>query len=405
MSGQIQVKIKHEKGVPISKAALFKLLEVFPVHESAEFKDLITNDSIALSSLKKIAAKLKVPFPLFFAPEHVVEQQVSELASHLNKLPAREEFLVATRGLGSLDDFRLIAVDLSRKQEFLKNRLLPETADNIFAGSSAKKFATSNQHREISTDIRNFFKLDLVKLRGFSKARALKYLCEQVEESGILISFSSYNYMPQRLERDLPVSGFCVKDKKFPYVFINTRDGDEEPLILETEGRQIFTLLAMLVSVAINKFALNSKRENQKSELVRSVFRIAGGILVPFEDLKDVKVIDTVQLKNLANKFKITPSMLVNRLQEEGCITPDTAKSFRGILTSEQQIRREKSKPRSAPPETGFMKYNGIRYSKEVSRALRAKKITEYESRFALFRTQKVETNLLGKYFERVYSE
>jgi Zn-dependent peptidase ImmA (M78 family) len=300
-----------------------------------------------------------------------------------------------------LSDIELIVKDLGRKQEFLKSRILSGAKPNEFLGLVAKDMKSGATNRAIALRIRSFLEIDLSLARGLSKGGVLEYLCRKAEDRGVLVSFSSYNFMPQNIDKEIGVSGFCVKDKKFPYVFINNRDGDEKPIVLETAGRQIFTLTAMLVCVAMNKFVLNTKSGKVKGDPAVRVFSIVGEVLIPKEDVDGLVVTTLADLKECADKFKVTPSMLLMRLRETKRIDTKLADSFKIALKKEIEDAGSKGRPRTPTQTTGYGKYNGERFSREVVRSFKSGKISAEEFRNVLFRKGKMDPSLTSKYSQK----
>ncbi len=388
-------------GIKTDKRSFLALLDLSPIKQYVSYQNAVTDNEIKLSDLKDLAAKANVPYPLFFATKDVVDVHLKDKEKSLfDKLPSKSEMQLNSRGKMKLEDIELIVKDLGRKQEFLKTRILTTSKDNSFVGHIAKKAKQKVPNHELADDIRKYLGIDLSILRKMSKDDVLQYLCDKSEAQGILVSFSSYDYMPQNIDKELGVSGFCVKDKKFPYIFINTRDGDDNPKILETAGRQIFTLVAMLVCIAMNKFIFSTKKGHTKSDESKKIFSIVGNLLIPKADAESITVSSLDDLKDGARVFKVTPSMLLVRLRELNLIDKPTADRYKEILREE--IKKASSSPKRRPLQiTGYSKYNGTRFSREVVRAHVGKKISTEEVKNILFRKGKMDPNLFQEYSDR----
>jgi len=394
------VKVNREK-VPIDKITFTELLDLSAVKELAAYRHAIENGTISLQDLKELAIKAGVPYPLFFAPRKVVKAQLDDKDKNLySKIPGKDEIKLSSRGGIKIAEIELILRDLSRKQDFLKTRVLPNEAVNSFVGCVAKMVQDRTSNKDIADKIRDWLEIDLTYLRSISKSKVVNYLCYKAETKGIFISFSSYNFMPQNIDRDTGLSGICIKDKKFPFVFVNTRDGDENPKILESAGRQIFTLMAMLVCVAMNRFILSSKVDKKDEGKHKQVFTIAGEVLVPSSDIQNIRPMTLDELKGFAQEFKVTPSMLLMRLVEAKRIEEGIANQFRALLSAE--VKRSEPKQKHAPLQTtGYAKYNGERFSREVINAFRKNAVTQDEVKNVLFRRGKMEPGLLQEYAKR----
>ncbi len=392
------VKLNNKQTIKIDKGIFVDLLELSHIKEYTDYVNAIEQNEITFINLKKLAAKACVPYPLFFAPRNIIDIQIVAKDKSLNeKIPSKEEMRLSSRGRVEIKDIELIVKDLGRKQEFLKNRVLVNAEANKFIGSVAAKVKAGVPITEIASEIRDYLGIDLSYLRSISKEKVLKYITACSEHKGILISFSSYNYMPQNIDPELELSGICIKDKKFPYVFINTRDGDAKPKIIESTGRQIFTLLSMLACIGMNKFMLSSKTGVSKDDPTKLAYSIAAEIIIPKKDLIGVEIKTLEGLKEKAHFFRITPSMLLYQLTIQKKISTSLANSFRDLL--QQDVKKAGSKVQRAPhPTTGYGKYNGERFSKEVIKAHQAGLIFQVDVKNILFRRGKMDTALLNEY-------
>lgn len=395
------VKINNEKLV-ISKSVFKSLLDLSPIKESKEYENAIINNSVTFRELKKLSIKSGVPLPLFFANEEICEMQIFEKNKNLfSKIPSKNELKIASRGRVNISDIELIVKDLSRKQEFLKKRVLIDQPENTYIGRYEKAINSGVSLFIIANEIRSYFGFNLTYLRLLSKKDVLGYLRDCIERKGILVSFSSHNYMPQTLNSQLELSGICIKDKKIPYIFINTRDGDNTPKIIESEGRQIFTLLTMLVCVGINQFVLSSKSSLDNISSIKSAYKIASEIILPTKELKTLSIENINQLKDGCDLFKVTPSLLLYKLLESRIIKPEIAEQLWQKINSE--LRQDKKRVIRAPlPINGYSKYNGVRLSQEVVRAFNKGIISQLDVKNILFRNgRKMDKSLWQGYLKR----
>ncbi|MDP4103334.1 MAG: hypothetical protein Q8935_00155 [Bacillota bacterium] len=398
---RLLIKLNNKQAIVISKSVFVDLLEISHIKEYKDYIKAIDQNEITFINLKKLATKAGVPYPLFFAPKHIVDKQIENKDKNLyEKIPSKEEIRLSSRGRIEVKDIELIAKDLGRKQEFLKNRVLLKADPNKFIGSVGDKIKKNIPVEEIATEIREYLGIDLIYLRSIPKDKVLNYITTCSEKKGILISFSSYNYMPQNINPELELSGICIKDKKFPYIFINTRDGDEKPKIIESAGRQIFTLLSMLAFIGMGKFLLSSKSGRSKNDPIKLAYAIAGEIIIPQSDLNTFKITTLDELKERAHFFKITPSMLLYKLEGQRKIGAVLANSFRQQL--QQDLRKAEPKQKRAPhPTTGYGKYNGLRFSKEIINAYRTGLISQVEVKNILFRQGKMDGKIFNDYNQK----
>jgi len=396
----IYVKVDRKK-VGIDRSCFVDLLDTSSIKELSSYQLALTENEIMLADLKNLAQKAGVPYPLFFAPKEILQVQLKDYRHNIySKIAGKDEIRLSTRGKFQVEDVRLILNDLSRKQEFLKNRLLTNEKPNTFVGRVVKHIKENRSSKEIAEAIRQRLGIDLSYMRRLSKGKVLDYICNCAEAVGIFVSFSSYNYMPQNINKEVELSGICLKDKKFPFVFINTRDGDENPKILETSGRQIFTLVSMVTCVAMNRFILSIKTDKKGEGVNKTVFQIVGELLIPAEDAQNLKITNLEELKTYSEIFKVTPSMLLMRLRELNRMDASLGEHLQQKLSDE--VKGKQVGPRRQPrPVDAYAKYNGTRFSKEVVRAYASHKITQEEFKNVLFRRGKMEQGLIDNYSKK----
>jgi Zn-dependent peptidase ImmA (M78 family) len=356
----IKVNIGKEY-IEIDKSVFLSLLDLTPIKEYKAYIDAVESQEISIKNLKSLSFKAGIPYPLFFASKKICNIQLAHKNKNIfGKLPYKNQIKIGSRGFLKVNDIELIVQDIGRKQEFLKRRILPNAQPNKFIGSLVKNIKSSTSISNIANDIREAFKIDLKYLRTLKKEKVLDYLRNCVEKKGILVSFSSHNYMPQNLDRNLLVSGICIKDLKFPFIFINTRDGDENPKIIESEGRQIFTLLSMLVCVGMNEFILSLNSYNSENKISKIALEIASEIIIPRDHISNDLISDLDALKMHAHYFCVTPSMLLYQLERHKIMDKAIIENFRVQLALE--LKKITPKHRRAPlPVTGYSKYNGQR--------------------------------------------
>jgi Zn-dependent peptidase ImmA (M78 family) len=396
----LEVRINRRE-IEIDKDVFISLLSMSPASQYRDYEVAVTTNTITFPALKRLADKASIPYPLLFAPKSKVSKQIMDQEHELfQKLPSKEEMRLNFRGRVNFAAIALIVQDLARKQEFLKNRLKLLDPPNLFVGLIARAFKLNTTNEVMAKTIREYLSIDLRYLRTLSKGKVLEYLCKQVESKGILVSFSSYNYMPQNIERDAGFSGLCIKDTKYPFIFINTRDADLMPTIFETSGRQIYTLIAMLVCIAMNKFIFSLRAVPENDTFKRHILAIAGEVLIPRVDLEGLGIGTMEQLEHYAKYFSVTPSMLLVRLKQSRQIPKPVADVLRARLI--ENIKKiELRQTRSPKPSTGYAKYNGDRFSLEVLRGYKAKIVGYDEVKNILFRKGRMSPALFHAYHER----
>lgn len=394
------VRINGER-ILIDKSVFLLLLENSAINTSAVYQAALLKKEIGFNDLKSLASKARIPYPFFFAPKDVVEAQKRyDEVQVLSNFAGKDEISISFRGMMKINikNIDLIIKDLTRKQEFFKKRILPSEPDNDFVGFliESKRYKLSLE--EQAEEVRKYFDINLSEIRKRKKSKILEYFRDKVEKKNIIVSFSSYNYMPQNIKKENEFSGLCVKDRKFPWIFINTKDGEDEPFILETYGRQAFTLVYLLTYISKNKFTSSFKNFVASKDL----YELTEEILIPKKDLSTVKITSFDGLQECSEFYGVTPSMLVMRLFRLKIIDDSTKKYYLEELNKKRTESKKKDdfKPRIMPL-SAYMKYNGRKFSKEIVKAFRANRISNFEVKGILFANRKTDKNLLTNYCEQ----
>lgn len=374
--------------IEIDESVFSSLLNVPSIQDLKDYKAAIADKTISLNKLKKLARDADVPYPLFFAPLDVLSSQLQCVEKEvINKLPTKQEMSLAVRGRFEYGSIKLIAADLARKQLFLK-RIKSRSGrikKNLIIGALARQYSRGYSFEDIASQARKILGIDIRK-DVKRKSDMLAYLVSRAEGCGILVSMSAHNYMPQNLDRNLGISGFCVRDLHFPYIFINTRDGDEEPLIFESAGRKVFTLTSMLVAILIGKLILGTARPNQKEQPdMFNINKIVGMVLIPKDDnrLPLNEIASLHEVKQLADVFKVTPSMALQRLHELGFVHLNNQKIWKQELKNNMP---NKQKGGRTDPIRAYRQYNGTYYSNVVVGAYKRGAINQHQFKGALFK-------------------
>lgn len=393
------VIISKKEKVTIDKNVFIKLLDIPYVQELAAYQNAILNNEIKLDVLKNLSKRSETPYPLFFAPLSVAIFQRKDNERGLNmKIPSDKEISLNSRGKMKQGDIELIAKDIERKQIFLKKyNIVDNKTKNEFIGLINKYYRNKYTLEKIAEQIRAYFEIDLLEFRKYTKPKAFEYLRNKIESKNIFISKSSYNYMPQKISREIELSAFGVKDKIIPFIFLNNRDGDDKPLIIESEGRQIFTLILMTVCIGLDIYILSTKKDTTKDKNDKLINSITAEILIPKIELSQLTIDNIDQIKEKANNFNVTPMMLLTTFFENKIITLKEYKIYNEILNSER-IKNNKQIFNAPTPTTGFRKYNGERFSREIVKAFNNRIISKNEFKNITFRKGNIPEDIFRNY-------
>lgn len=385
--------------VQIDRRVFVTLLSLTPASSRPVYAEALNTGAIKIGELKDLAERAVIPYPLLFAQKTKVDRQISHKEKYLSTKVSKNEILYASRGALRFEDIELIVLDLARKQEFLKTHIFPSATNNVIAGSLSKTLSQGVPPEVLASDVRELFGINLAILRKLPKEDVLNHLIKKSEDKGIFVSRSSHNYMPQQLGDDVGFSGICIKDKKFPFIFLNTKDGIEKPRILEPAGRQIFTLLTMLVYIAVGKYIYSSSGRKSANRLEKYIFAVVGEMLIPAKDLDHLSISNIDELRAASNVYKVTPSMLLERMRELGLVSNEVAKALKLEL---KKALEDAFTPRAKNPAlSGYEKYNGQRLSREVVAAFNARQISSVQLNQILFRLSKSRVSVAREYIAK----
>jgi hypothetical protein len=357
--------------VPIERSVFVELLENSVVNGRVPYLRALETSKINYADLVALARKAEVPHPLFFSPPSLVQAQVRTKLNKLLQGVAPETFTVNTRSTVELRDVELIVKDLLRKQSLAKEHD-PTLAKNTIVGLLRRPRPTAREDARVLVHALGL-DLDTVR-RARKKETALELIIEQLEVNQIFVSRSVRGFMPQLVE--VRFSGMTVRDSKVPYIFLAGGDhGDfQEPV-----GRQIFTLILMVVLVARGIFAPVSYNASSTAPDAGREYDIVGEILMPADEVRHVELRSLEEVKAVANEFKVTPSALTVRAMRLGRLSADTAISYLRDLEAEFRAL-PKPGPRNQPlAVNAIRKYSGRALTTRMLRAVDEQRLSERE--------------------------
>lgn len=182
-------------------------------------------------------------------------------------------------------------------------------------------------HRDIwPSSVIEYFEIDTEKLASGQKEKTLEYLIGQLEKKNVRVSRGVLSNKLLPMANDIRTtyrksSGFALKDDAVPFIFLPNELSDSE-----THGRQILTLLSILVLIGLDEYNMyitgQLELSHRTNKTLSQAFGVAGEILLPFSEtdkLQDQDITETIR-NNLAAKFMLTPSAVTVVLQQRGLI-------------------------------------------------------------------------------------
>ena len=246
---------------PIDRGVFEALFEQSAVRNYAKVTKALETGSISFKDLVDHARKAEIPYPLFFAPRDVVDEQLRiKQEKLLQGFSAKSEFSMNSRHHVDLAQVELLVKNIQFKQDWMKK---DKSLDrNPIVGMLKKSKAPI---AEDAAKLMAALNLDPMALRGTKKkGDALNLLVERLEAKNVLVAQSIQDLMPQRLPAGKVFSGMTVKDNKVPFIFIASGDEGEA---FEPTGRRIFTLTLMAVLVAGQVRHRDVQRSHDRGEV------------------------------------------------------------------------------------------------------------------------------------------
>ena len=327
----------------------------------------LKSSTIPFKTLVDLARQAEIPYPLFFAPLAVVEQQLKVKTDKLMVGFTKTTFSMHSRNRVRLADVELIVKDLLRKQEHLKAD--DTLKNNEIVGFLKRSGGTVAEDAARLMDALEFTTADLKNAK--TKESALELLIARLEAKQVLVARSAQHHMPQQLPRRAKFSGMTIKDKKVPYVFLASGDEGDH---LEPTGRKIFTLTLLTVLIARGTFAPVTYDGHSKDETSPREYELTAQILMPAAELRTIDVSSLESIKDVAAVYKVTPSAIVMRMRRLGALDREMAGLYMDELASEY-ASRSKPPSRSASPVNALRKYNGTECSRRMLTLLDAGQI------------------------------
>ncbi|MBQ3318600.1 hypothetical protein IJG76_01115 [Candidatus Saccharibacteria bacterium] len=381
----------------IPKEVFVMLFENSHIYYKRDYIKALEDNKIKFSKLRDLSREAGIPYSLFFAPIEKVEENINKNNEILFTGIQEGPIAIASRGDIRIRDINLIVKDIQKRQLFLaKNHreVVPNPILNL-------------RQQQTSTDMANLIikslNLDMDKFRNYSsKDSAYNYLVSCLENNNIIISRSRKGVMPQTIKPGLNFSGFSVKHKKYPAIFLHSKDEDR---INDPAGRRIFTIFLLLACIANKRFATVSYNQSVEEPAQNIEYIVAEEILMPEDAISGTRIDNINELENIAEFFKVTPSMALVRLKRLGCIDRETFEKIFELLKNKWKNDSEQQSKMgfkfNIKDTTRIVTYNGKLFTTEVINLLRANKLSAGDASRLLF-FKKKSKSLLNELKENI---
>lgn len=379
----VTLKTHGKKVIDIDEASIDKILNVYSdesLRDRPVFINARNTGELSFSDLKSECDKILMPWQLFFL-------ESTKLDDVIKKITDKRASKFANKLIASRDnEGRGISLRIADKVIGFQEFALGNIKDtNSYCGS-----LKALKRDQWAKKIIDYFEIDPAILMSGKKEETLNRLIELIEGKNIRVARGVLANKLLPAENTIRAtyrksSGFAVKNDKLPYVFLPSEINDNE-----TYGRQILTLIVLLVLIGTDDYSMyvtgNLELYIKGKKSLQQAFGVANEILLPFSETdkyRNVKITDAIR-DNLAGKFMLTPSAIVVTLRQRGIIDNDNDQ--KALLESISPPRSDpKHHPRTPKIDTSVRKLCGNATTKDIVQALSTGKLTSIPAQYLIF--------------------
>ena len=379
--------VNKKQSVEIENAVVAQILNMYPEEKligRPVFQNAFANDSIEYKDLKDESDKILIPWQMFLLDSRNLKKELD----HIEKMRADKvssKLMAKRKGIGNITSKRIID-RLIRLQNFITaTNTLPQ---NTFCGSLVGK-----SNARAVAHILSYFEIDINKFRGYrNKSSALSYLLGKVEDKYINISqgvlankmLPTWQVVDNSIYKN--TSGFVIKDDKIPFIFLPSEINPDE-----VEGRQIYTIVYLIVLIGLNEYDFFIEKNFRAKALSatnkqKKIYAITSELLLPSEATEGLNgsVITSSTRDDLASEYKITPTAVVVTLRIRRIITSQA--EYEALLPPPYEPPKTPTHHSRSPKiETSVRKFCG-KYSFEfVNAGIKSGQLSSIQSQYLLF--------------------
>ena len=373
---------KRTRLVELDDTVFRRLLNFYPEENLLSrrlLSEALTRGTIAKLDLQREANTLFIPWHMFLlTPENLRAQLVNIERTRKDRIKIAR--LSSRGGQDGPPPNRLIDRYI-RAQAFLHSTGLCQV--NRYNNSLRGKTPLNAVER-----LSSYFQIDRSEFwQKPTKEAAFEYLMTRIEarQINVALGTSEARLVPTSRNHKVlyrNISGFCLKDDRVPFVFINTNLSDEE----EPLGRRIFTLVYLVALVGLGVYTvtrdwrmpLDSSLRDPYSEVA---YRITSSFLLPEAAIAPYRGRDITRaiVNDLSGRYKLTPAAVLVRLLREQYISRDQYEAL--TVPTSPHISRLRS-PRI---DRAVRRLNGRVVCDAVTKAFRSNGITQNQAQYILF--------------------
>ena len=380
--------INGQKSTFLENDIVLKILDMYPEEQLMNrdvFKDAFSSDQIEFKNLKEESGKCLIPWQIFFLNKQNLNKELKHIENQRADKVSSKLF-AKRRGTGNITSNRIID-RLIRLQNYISSRA-PLVKKNPFCDSLQAK-----NDADVLNHITSYFDIDLDRFRNSrNKSIALNYLIKKIEEKYINISqgvltnkiLPNWQVVNNNIYKN--TSGFVIKDDRIPFLFLPSEVNPDE-----SDGRQIYTLIYLLLVIGLGKYSyfldkdFKTRAITAKGQLAK-IHRLTGKFLLPIavtENLIEQGVTTDVR-DLLSEQYKITPTAVVVILKMRKIISTEV---YNRLLPAPYvpSVNQKKNTKHSPHIDTSVRKFCG-KYSFEIiNEGIRKGAIKSVQAQYLIF--------------------
>lgn len=379
----MQITIKRKNSVNLDDTVVRRVLGLYPEEKLVDrpvFAAGLAGASTDYQEFLGECGKILIPWQLFFLTEANLLTELTHIESQRQKVS--QKLFAKRRGDGDVTSKRIIDRLIRCQNYVTQNGIFPKHG---FCGS-----LKGMRSVDAAAHIAASFNIDADVFRRKKKADALAYIIKQLEEKNINVSQGvlTNKILPEvKGVRDVykGTSGFAIKDEKVPFIFIPSEINPDEK-----DGRQIYTLIYLLVVIGLEEYDYIITKDFKASLLAarglqKRIYDIASEFLLPQEKTEELRgVIITEAIRDdLSSRYKITPSAVTVILRKRGHI-PDQA-TYEALLPERRPETRDNGPRRHPRIDVSVRKFNGRHVCDLVNAAIKSRALYPVQAQYLLF--------------------
>lgn len=377
----MNLQVRGITATTLDDTSFRKVLDIYPEEGFAArkvFAEALSDGVIEFDDLRKEAGMMLIPWQMFFMDAPKLDAELAKIEAFRQQ--AQTAPFAKRKGAGNTTSKRILDRLLRLQAYVTTNHSFPK---NAFCGALVGKDPVA-----AAALLRDHFGIKDGAFRTKNKVDALDYLIEKAEEHQVSVSQGVLaNKILPALNDSKNVykstSGFVIGHAQLPFVFLPSETNPDE-----REGRQILTLVYLLVLIGLEAYEYEIEKDFKAKMLAATgkqatAYDVASEFLLPTSvtDALRGNVITEASRDDLAKRHKITPTAVVVILRRRKVITYEQFNSLTPLTAPARA-------PKSGGPQAidrSVRKFNGKHAFELINADFAAGRINNMGTQYLLF--------------------